>query len=112
MTSLRSRALPISPLPDHQITRLIEDVGTMTNQRFLTAAVLSVIGLLGSAPQANAAAIRDRAGLFSPEVRHSAEAKLDRLERSTHVPVVIETIDLIPGLDRKSTETERKEAIN
>ena len=41
-----------------------------------------------------------------------AEAQLERLERATHIPVVIETIAEVPGPDKKRVRAEKKEAIN
>lgn len=57
-------------------------------------------------------AIRDEAKMFRPEVVEEAQRRLDRLERSTNVPVVIETLDQIPGLPRGTSEPEKREAIN
>ena len=53
-----------------------------------------------AAPRLEAAGIRDRAGMFSAEVVKKVESRLDRIERRTGIPVVIETIDSIPGLRR------------
>jgi TPM domain len=59
-----------------------------------------VMAALVATAAAPAATIRDRAGMFSSEAIEKAQAQLDRIERATHIPVVIETIDAIPGLDQ------------
>ncbi|MGZ3356884.1 MAG: hypothetical protein ACXVBO_18785, partial [Isosphaeraceae bacterium] len=56
-------------------------------------------------PQLGAAEIRDRAGIFTAEAIKKAETVLDRIERRTKIPVVIETIEAIPGLDRDASAT-------
>jgi hypothetical protein len=61
--------------------------------------------------------IKDEARLFSPRVVEEARRRLDRLEQSTNIPVVLETIDHIPGFQgRGATDdekrSERREAIN
>jgi uncharacterized protein len=61
---------------------------------------------------ARGSSVRDRAGMFGPEVVKKAQAHLDRLERTTHISVVIETIEKVPGLDPKASRAEREEAIN
>ena len=63
-------------------------------------------------PQLGAAEVRDRAGLFSKEAVNKAEAQLDRIERRTRIPVVIETIDAIPGLGRDASSSEKRTAVN
>ncbi len=40
-----------------------------------------------------------------------AEAELDRIERRTHITVVIETIESIPGLGRDSSASEKRTAV-
>ena len=62
-------------------------------------------------PQLGAAEVRDRAGLFSSAAVKKAEAELDRIERRTHIPVVIETIEAIPGLGRDSSASEKRTAV-
>jgi len=62
-------------------------------------------------PQLGAAEVRDRAGLFSPNAVREAEPKLDRIERRTHIPVVIETIEALPGLGRGSSASEKRTAV-
>ena len=71
----------------------------MTNKRWLTA-IPVVLAVLTAEAQGEAATIRDQGGLFSSEAVSKAEARLKRLERATHIPVVIETIDAIPGSKR------------
>ena len=62
-------------------------------------------------PQLGAAEVRDRAGIFSSKAVEKAEAELDRIERRTHIPVVIETIEAIPGLGRDSSASEKRTAV-
>ena len=62
-------------------------------------------------PQLGAAEIRDRAGIFTAEAIKKAETVLDRIERRTKIPVVIETIEAIPGLDRDASATEKRRAV-
>src|SRR5271157_2115801 len=64
-----------------------------------------------AAPQLGAAEIRDRAGIFSPGAVQKAEAELDRIERRAHIPVVLETIEAIPGLGRDSSASEKRTAV-
>ncbi len=40
--------------------------------------------------------VRDSAGLFSPDAVKKAKEKLVQLERETRLPVVIETIEMLP----------------
>ena len=63
-------------------------------------------------PQLMAAEVRDRAGIFSPEAAKKAEAQLDRIEKRTNIPVVIETIESIPGLDRAASASEKRRAVD
>src|SRR5579871_5139598 len=57
-------------------------------------------------------AIKDDAKMFSPQVVEEAQRRLDRLERATSVPVVIETIEHLQGLGNEAPNSERREAIN
>ena len=50
--------------------------------------------------------------MFSPEAVKKAQAQLDRLERATHIPIVIETIESIPGLITALPLRSRESAIN
>ena len=59
-----------------------------------------------------AATIRDSAGMFSPEVVKKLETQLDRLERATKIPVVIETIEAIPGLEAMHRRRAKRKAID
>ena len=57
-----------------------------------------LVALVRSAhPQLRAAEVRDRARLFTPEAVARAETTLDRIERRTRIPAVIETIESVPG---------------
>ena len=83
----------------------------MINPRWLVAIPIVVAASLISTP-ARGSTVRDRAHMFSAEAVKKAQAQLDRLERATHIPVVIETIDKVPGLDRNASAAEKAEAIN
>jgi len=83
----------------------------MANLRWLLAIPVALAATLGAA-SAEASAIRDGAKMFSRDAVRKAQAQLDRLERTTHIPVVIETIDEIKGLDSDSTSAARKKAID
>jgi TPM domain len=61
---------------------------------------------------ARGSAIRDEGRIFSPRAVEQSERRLERLEQTTNVPVVIETIEHIPGLQRSTPPDERREAIN
>ena len=50
-----------------------------------------------------AATIRDRGGMFSKSAVKEAQAILDKVESASGVPIVIETIDAIPGLEKNSS---------
>ena len=83
----------------------------MTPFRWLLAIPLAfVVGLNGAS--ARASDIRDQAAMFSPKAVQEARTRLDRLEQSTGVPVVIETIKAIPSLTKESSREERERAIN
>ena len=52
--------------------------------------------LATSITSAQAASVRDSAGMFSPEAVRQAQAKLDRIERESKVPILIETVESLP----------------
>jgi uncharacterized protein GlcG (DUF336 family) len=62
---------------------------------------LWVFGLLVVSPSLAAvqssSSIRDSAGLFSKEALRQAEAELQKVERSTRIPVVVETVESLRG---------------
>jgi uncharacterized membrane protein YgcG len=64
-----------------------------------------------AAPRLEAAGVRDRAGMFNEEVVRKVESRLDRIERRTGVPVIIETIDSIPGLAAGASTQEKSRAV-
>jgi uncharacterized protein len=83
----------------------------MAIHRWLIAlSVALVVAFTGT--QAPAATINDKAHLFDPTIVEKARVRLDRLERTTHIPVVIETIDEIPGLDHGASPEDARKAIN
>ena len=83
----------------------------MANLRWLLAIPIAMAAMVLAMP-VQAATIRDGAGMFSPGVVKKLEAELDRLERATKIPVVIETIDAIPGLDADAPKSVRRKAID
>jgi hypothetical protein len=83
----------------------------MINPRRLVATSLALLALM-AAPAAMASSVRDHAHMFSSEAVEKAQAQLNRLERATHVPVVIETINKVPGLARDASRKEHQDAIN
>ena len=63
-------------------------------------------------PQLGAAEIRDRGGIFTADAIKKAETVLDRIERRTKIPVVIETSEAIPGLERDAPAPEKRRAVD
>ena len=83
----------------------------MHTLRWLLSVPIALLVLsLGSPLQASA--IRDNAKMFGLDAIEQAESRLDRIERITGVPVVIETIGAIPGLRANSNKDEKDRAIN
>ncbi len=83
----------------------------MISPRWLVAIPIVVAAALIST-SARGSTVHDRAHMFSEEAVKKAKAELNRIERATHIPVVIETIDKVPGLDARASAAEREEAIN
>lgn len=79
---------------------------------FRWTALPLIAAALAWSPAANAAEVRDRAGMFSPEAVKKADAELNRIERQTGVPIHIETVDAIPGLGSNVTEKAKHDAVN
>ena len=50
--------------------------------------------------------------MFSSDIVKKAQARVDKIEKATHIPIVIETIDEIPGLERNAPASERRKAID
>jgi uncharacterized protein len=48
---------------------------------------------------AQAATIRDQAGMFSPKVVEQAQAELNRIERENQIPITVETVKSLNGED-------------
>ncbi len=76
----------------------------------MALAALAVAVALGN--DAQAAGIRDEARLFHPDVVRKAQAQLDQVEHRTGIPIVIETIDALPGIGKDASKTERETEIN
>lgn len=83
----------------------------MFHPRWLVAVPLAILPLIVSSPVMGSS-VRDRAHLFSSEAVEKAQTQLSRLERATHIPVVIETVNKVPGLARNASKAEKEEAIN
>jgi hypothetical protein len=87
-----------------------EDGRPMTRVRWLVAIpVVLATALFASALEA--AAIRYSAGMFGKEAVKKARAQLDRIESATGIPIVIETIDEIPDIDKDASTATRRKAI-
>jgi uncharacterized protein len=83
----------------------------MVRHQWLSAFPLVVMAAL-AVPGLEAAEIRDRAGMFSPEAVKKDQATLDRIEQRTKIPVLIETIESISQLDRNVSKTDPRRAID
>jgi hypothetical protein len=84
----------------------------MMNVRWLLAIPVMLAATLVAGPGAvGAATIRDRGKMFSKDAVEKAQAVLQQVEHSSGVPIVIETIDAIPGLDKNATRAKRSRAI-
>ena len=88
-----------------------EDFTSMITPRWLVAIPIMVVASFGSS-SAWGSAVLDRAEMFSRDAVHKANAQLEQLERATKIPVVIETVAEVPGLDKNASHEERLEAIN
>jgi len=66
----------------------------MLKTRWLLALPLAFAAWVGTA---QAASIRDEAGIFDPDTVRQAQVVLDRVESRTHLPTTIETIDSLQG---------------
>ena len=85
----------------------------MTNLRWLLAIPVMLAATLVAAPAAGAAeTIRDRGGMFSKEAVKKADALLEKVQQASGVPILIETIDAIPDLERNAPRKERRHAID
>jgi hypothetical protein len=83
----------------------------MTTFRWLLAIPVMLVATI-AASSAQAATIRDRAGIFGAGAREKAQTELDRIEKASGIPIVIETIDAIPGLDGSAPTEARRKAID
>lgn len=77
-----------------------------------TAYPLLAAAIALAATVADAAEVRDRAGMFSAKAVQKAESELSRVEKQSGVPIVIETIDAIPDLPADATSKVKSRAIN
>ncbi len=83
----------------------------MLTRRSLVA-IPVILGAMFLAPLSRGAVVRDTAGMFSKNAVKKARARLDKLERATHIPIVIETIESIPGIDPDASAAARSKAID
>lgn len=81
----------------------------MKQSRGFSALPLGLAVALLSAP-AMGSSIRDEAGMFSAGAISAATSQLDRFEKATKVPVIIETVDRL-SLGAKPTRDEKHQAI-
>ncbi|HZW33779.1 MAG TPA: TPM domain-containing protein [Isosphaeraceae bacterium] len=84
----------------------------MTIPRWLLAISIALTAWVTAAAPARAASIRDGAGMFRPEAVEKAKARLDRLERASGIPVVIETIEALPGVEKQASKESKERAVN
>lgn len=84
----------------------------LSSLRWSAPPLLAAALALAFAPAAGSAEVRDRAGMFSPEAVRKAEADLTRVEKQTGVPILIETIDSIPGLAADAPQKAKLRAVN
>ena len=82
------------------------------NRNYRLSPLLLLAIAFPAATRVEASEIRDRAGMFSPEAVKKAQSELDQIERRTRIPVVIETIDSIPGLEKSAPNNARRKAID
>jgi hypothetical protein len=80
--------------------------------RRLLVALPVLLGLTLLAPLSQGAVVRDTAEMFSKDAKKKAQARLEKLERATHIPIVIEVIPSIPGIDPDASASERGKAID
>ena len=86
---------------------------SMATLRWLLAVPVMLAATLVAAPATvEGGPIRDRAGMFSKAAVEKADALLEKVQRASGVPIVIETIDAIPGLERGAPTAKRRTAID
>jgi uncharacterized membrane protein YeaQ/YmgE (transglycosylase-associated protein family) len=105
-----TRAVWLTKLQD-RVTHYLEDFTSMIIPRWLVAIPIMVVASFGSS-SAWGSAVLDRAGMFSRDAVQKANTQLEQLERATKIPVVIETISEVPGLDKNASPEQRREAIS
>jgi uncharacterized protein len=81
----------------------------MTRLRWFFALPALLIATTGPS---DAAEIRDKAKLFSPEAVKKAEAELERIEKEYSVPVAIETVESLEGRKINTVLAEHARAAN
>ena len=67
------------------------------------------LAILLTGASAWGSAIRDEAKMFSPRVVEEAQRRLERLEKETNIPVVIETVEHTPGISEGASSQEKRE---
>jgi TPM domain len=82
----------------------------MIGKRWLVA-IPVVLATAILTPTLEAADIRDRAKMFDPDVVKKADARLNRREKTSGIPIVIETIEEIPGVERDAEKAVKRKAI-
>ena len=81
----------------------------MINLRWLLAIPVVLAATLVAAPADAADRPRPAQGCSVKRSSRRHKPQLDQLERATHIPIVIETIDAIPGLDADASAAEKQE---
>ncbi len=71
------------------------------HRRFLAKFPALALALMAtfSLSAAQAASVRDQAGMFSPAAVRQADTELLRIERETQLPTTLETIESLDGHD-------------
>lgn len=82
----------------------------MTRFRWMSIVPVAALLAFASVPAA-ASSVRDRAGIFSPAAVSKVESELDRIEQRTGVPVIIETVESLPGVGRDASPKARSQAV-
>ncbi len=80
--------------------------------QYLRWAVLPLLAAGLTWSSVGAAEVRDHAGMFTPEAVRKVQDDLSRVERETGVPIVIETIESVPGLAADASSKDKLRAVN
>jgi uncharacterized protein len=79
--------------------------------RWTFSPLIAVSAALAVTPS-GAAEIRDHAGMFSADAVRKAEQTLSKAERASGIPIMIETIEAVPGLEAGAASADKLQAVN